>query len=162
MTLGDEMSRDCDVEPDDTMVRIKRKRIYDPQHGRIAGGTAAAPVRSVPARCCAARTINIAGYAAHAVPRAAADDNCTGTDQEQQDMTRNSYATADPKTLKASGCNPNQLCAEQQAQLVAEVKHQGRLLKPIVVRDDGGQLVIVDGEQNWAAALRAWSGRGTD
>jgi hypothetical protein len=86
----------------------------------------------------------------------------TGTDQEQQDMTRNSYATADPKTLKASGCNPNQLCAEQQAQLVAEVKHQGRLLKPIVVRDDGGQLVIVDGEQNWAAALRAWSGRGTD
>jgi hypothetical protein len=25
------MIRDCDVEPDDTMVRIKHKRIYDPQ-----------------------------------------------------------------------------------------------------------------------------------
>jgi hypothetical protein len=70
-------------------------------------------------------------------------------------MTRNSYAGVDPKTLKASVYNPNQLSAEQQDQLFAEVKHQERLLKPIVVHDDNGQLIIVDGEQNWAAALRA-------
>ena len=68
---------------------------------------------------------------------------------------RNDYAMVDPKSLKASGYNPNMLTSDQHRQLVDEVQRQGRLLKPIVCRDDAGQLIIVDGEHNWQAALEA-------
>jgi ParB-like chromosome segregation protein Spo0J len=52
----------------------------------------------------------------------------------------------DPKSLQPSGYNPNMLTDEQRAQLVDEVKRQRGLLKPVVCRDDDGQLVIIDGE----------------
>jgi ParB/RepB/Spo0J family partition protein len=68
---------------------------------------------------------------------------------------RNSYATVDPKSLKPSGYNPNMLSGDQRAQLVDEIKRQGRLLKPVVCRDDNDQLVIIDGEHTWQAALSA-------
>jgi ParB-like chromosome segregation protein Spo0J len=68
---------------------------------------------------------------------------------------RNSYAIVDPKSLRPGGYNPNALNDDQRAQLVDEIKHQGRLLKPVVCRDDAGQLVIIDGEHNWQAALEA-------
>jgi ParB-like chromosome segregation protein Spo0J/DNA-binding XRE family transcriptional regulator len=61
----------------------------------------------------------------------------------------------DPKSLKPSGYNPNVLNDDQRAQLVAEVKWLGKLLKPAVCREDDGQLVIIDGEHNWRAALEA-------
>ncbi|MDQ3256441.1 MAG: ParB N-terminal domain-containing protein [Acidobacteriota bacterium] len=38
------------------------------------------------------------------------------------------------------------------AELVAEVKHLGRLPKPVVVRPNGNGYVIVDGEHGWRAA----------
>jgi hypothetical protein len=70
-------------------------------------------------------------------------------------MARYSYATASIHSLRSSGYNPNQLTAEHHGQLVGEIERKGRLLKPIVCRDDGGQLVIIDGEHNWRAALHA-------
>jgi ParB-like chromosome segregation protein Spo0J len=64
----------------------------------------------------------------------------------------------DPKSLKPNGYNPNMLSDDQATQLVDEIKRQGRLLKPVVCRDDNGQLVIIDGEHNWQAAMVAGLG----
>jgi ParB/RepB/Spo0J family partition protein len=48
--------------------------------------------------------------------------------------------------------NPNELTAEQRAELLAEVRRLGRLPKPVVVRRKGDRYEIVDGEHGWRAA----------
>ena len=72
-----------------------------------------------------------------------------------EDLVRNRYAMVDPKTVQPSGYNPNQLSDHDKAQLLDEIRHQERLLKPVVCRKVGDQLIIVDGEHNWRAALEA-------
>ncbi len=57
--------------------------------------------------------------------------------------------------LEPNGWNPNEMDAEQFAELVAEVRHLGRICKPIIVRPEGDRFVIVDGEHNWRAAREA-------
>ncbi len=62
---------------------------------------------------------------------------------------RNSYQMVPIDSLVPSDYNPNVLSPDQYAALVREVRAQGRLLKPIVVRNDGTATVIVDGHWNW-------------
>jgi ParB/RepB/Spo0J family partition protein len=57
--------------------------------------------------------------------------------------------------LKANDYNPNVLTEEQFRELVEEVKHLGRVPKPLVVRANGQGFEIVDGEHNWKAAKEA-------
>jgi ParB/RepB/Spo0J family partition protein len=54
--------------------------------------------------------------------------------------------------LVANDWNPNQMSEEEFAELVAEVRHLGRLPKPLVVRPAGDRYVLVDGEHAWRAA----------
>ena len=72
-----------------------------------------------------------------------------------RDLVRHDYAMVDPTMIQPSGYNPNQLSEHDQAQLLAEISHQERLLKPVVCRKVGDQLIIIDGEHNWRAALEA-------
>jgi ParB/RepB/Spo0J family partition protein len=53
--------------------------------------------------------------------------------------------------LEANDWNPNQMSEEEFAELVAEIRHLGRLPKPLIVRPDGDRYVIVDGEHAWRA-----------
>jgi hypothetical protein len=57
--------------------------------------------------------------------------------------------------IDANDYNPNVLTEEEFAELLAEVKHLGRLPKPVVVRRQGDRLVVVDGEQDLEAAKAA-------
>ena len=57
--------------------------------------------------------------------------------------------------LKPNAWNPNRMDSAQFAELVEEVKHLGRILKPIVVRTNGDGYEIIDGEHNWRAAQEA-------
>jgi ParB/RepB/Spo0J family partition protein len=50
--------------------------------------------------------------------------------------------------------NPNRMSQDEFAELVAEVKHLGRLPKPVVVRPNGQGFLIVDGEHGWRAAQK--------
>jgi ParB/RepB/Spo0J family partition protein len=58
--------------------------------------------------------------------------------------------------LQPNDYNPNRMTGEEFAELVEEVRHLGRLPKPVVVRNgyagEAGQYLIVDGEHNWRAA----------
>jgi hypothetical protein len=57
--------------------------------------------------------------------------------------------------IDANDYNPNVLTEEEFAELLAEVKHLGRLPKPVVVRRQGDRVVVVDGEQGLEAAKAA-------
>lgn len=54
--------------------------------------------------------------------------------------------------LLPNAYNPNQMTQAEFHELVAEVEHLGRCPKPIVVRREGAQWLIVDGEHGWRAA----------
>ncbi|WP_291986622.1 ParB N-terminal domain-containing protein [Luteitalea sp.] len=54
--------------------------------------------------------------------------------------------------LLPNAYNPNQMTEAEFSELVAEVEHLGRCPKPIVVRREGAQWLIVDGEHGWRAA----------
>lgn len=54
--------------------------------------------------------------------------------------------------IKPNSWNPNRMGDGEFAELVAEVKHLGRLPKPVIVRRDGDTWEIVDGEHGWRAA----------
>ncbi len=56
------------------------------------------------------------------------------------------------QALTANDYNPNEMTEDEFSQLVSEVKHLGRLPKPIIVRPNGEGYVIVDGEHGWRAA----------
>ena len=55
-------------------------------------------------------------------------------------------------SLSANTYNPNEMSDDEFAELVAEVRHLGRLPKPVVVRRHGEGYLIVDGEHGWRAA----------
>ena len=60
------------------------------------------------------------------------------------------------EALQPNDYNPNQMDDERFAELVEEVRHLGRLSKPVVARPNGdGQYIIVDGEHGWRAAQAA-------
>ena len=60
------------------------------------------------------------------------------------------------EALQPNDYNPNQMADERFAELVEEVRHLGRLPKPVVARPNGdGQYIIVDGEHGWRAAREA-------
>ena len=54
--------------------------------------------------------------------------------------------------LRPNSYNPNQMDPLEFKELVAEVKHLGRLPKPVIVRKNGRGFEIVDGEHGWRAA----------
>lgn len=54
--------------------------------------------------------------------------------------------------LRPNDYNPNSMTDVEFAELVAEVRHLGRLPKPVIARRDCDGLVIVDGEHGWRAA----------
>jgi ParB/RepB/Spo0J family partition protein len=51
--------------------------------------------------------------------------------------------------------NPNVMTEAESAEFAAEVRHLGRIPKPVVVRPNGVDYVIVDGEHGWRAAIEA-------
>ena len=57
-----------------------------------------------------------------------------------------------PDHLHANDYNPNRMSGDGWAEFVAEVRHLGRVPKPIVVRPKGAEYLIVDGEHAWRAA----------
>jgi ParB/RepB/Spo0J family partition protein len=56
------------------------------------------------------------------------------------------------ESLKPNDYNPNQLSTAEFAELVTEVRHLGKLPKPVIVRPHGDEYTIVDGEHGWRAA----------
>jgi ParB/RepB/Spo0J family partition protein len=60
------------------------------------------------------------------------------------------------EVLKPNGWNPNRMTDEEFTELVEEVRHLGRLPKPVIVRNgyagNAGEYLIVDGEHGWRAA----------
>jgi ParB/RepB/Spo0J family partition protein len=56
------------------------------------------------------------------------------------------------ESIKPNAYNPNTMDTEEFAELVAEVRHLGRLPKPVVVSKASTGWVIVDGEHGWRAA----------
>ena len=54
--------------------------------------------------------------------------------------------------LQPNDYNPNRMTDEEFAELVEEVRHLGRLPKPVVVREVEDGYLIVDGEHGWRAA----------
>ncbi len=55
--------------------------------------------------------------------------------------------------LRANDYNPNEMTDAEFAELIAEIRHLGRLPKPVVVRPgSNGEFIIVDGEHAWKAA----------
>jgi hypothetical protein len=56
-------------------------------------------------------------------------------------MSRNDYEMVPTTSLAGAEYNPNTMTADAFAALLDEVREQGRLLKPIVVRDRNGERV---------------------
>ena len=57
--------------------------------------------------------------------------------------------------LEPNDYNPNHMSDDRFHELVEEVRHLGRLPKPIIVRPNGNGYIIVDGEHGWRAAQDA-------
>lgn len=55
--------------------------------------------------------------------------------------------------IQPNDWNPNQMSEEEFAELVAEVRHLGKVPKPIVLRKNGAGYEIVDGEHTYRALL---------
>lgn len=55
--------------------------------------------------------------------------------------------------IKPNDWNPNQMTDEEFAELVAEVRHLGKVPKPIVLRKNGKGYEIVDGEHTYRALV---------
>lgn len=54
--------------------------------------------------------------------------------------------------IRPNDYNPNRMPDNDFAELVAEVRHLGRIPKPVVVRESGDDFEIVDGEHGYRAA----------
>jgi ParB/RepB/Spo0J family partition protein len=87
------------------------------------------------------------------------------TDNGKLDSTKHRSKSNEPGTplttqmialgqIKPNEYNPNRMGEDEFAELVAEVKHLGRLPKPVVVRPNGQGFLIVDGEHGWRAAQK--------
>ena len=58
-------------------------------------------------------------------------------------------------TLSPNDYNPNRMSEDSFGELVAEIRHLGRLPKPVIVRPNGNGYLIVDGEHGRRAAQEA-------
>ncbi len=67
----------------------------------------------------------------------------------------NEIVTLRTDTLKPNSYNPNQMTDDEFAECLAEVRHLGRLPKPVIVRPNGAGYTIVDGEHGWRCAVEA-------
>lgn len=56
------------------------------------------------------------------------------------------------KELQPNDYNPNVMTDAEFQEFTAEVKHLGKLPKPVVVRPNGNGYIIIDGEHAWRAA----------
>lgn len=56
--------------------------------------------------------------------------------------------------LRPNDYNPNEMNSVEFAELVAEIEHLGHLPQNIIVRQDGTDYIIVDGEHGWRAAQK--------
>ena len=81
-----------------------------------------------------------------------AGSECVEQEAGQRDGARMKTTILPAASLCTNDYNPNQMNDEEFAELVAEVRHLGRLPKPVVVRQNGEGYVIVDGEHGWRAA----------
>jgi ParB/RepB/Spo0J family partition protein len=54
--------------------------------------------------------------------------------------------------IDPNGYNPNAMTDAEFAELVEEVRHLGRIPKPVIVRPAGLRFLIIDGEHGWRAA----------
>jgi len=68
------------------------------------------------------------------------------------EMSSNQITTLAVEQLRPNDYNPNKMTDDEFSEVVAEVKHLGRLPKPVIVRPNGDGFVIVDGEHGWRAA----------
>lgn len=69
---------------------------------------------------------------------------------------KNKPTTISTEKLQPNDYNPNQMSEDEFAEFVKEIRHLGRLPKPIVVRPSGNdEFVIIDGEHAWKAAQEA-------
>ncbi len=59
------------------------------------------------------------------------------------------------EALRPNDYNPNEMTEAEFTELVAEVRHLAHVPKPIIVRPNGGDYLIVDGEHGWRAAKEA-------
>ncbi len=57
--------------------------------------------------------------------------------------------------LRPNDYNPNRMTKAEFAELVEEVRHLGRLPKPVIVRPTEDGYTVVDGEHGWRAAREA-------
>ena len=57
--------------------------------------------------------------------------------------------------LRPNEYNPNEMSEAEFAECLAEVRHLGRLPKPVIVRPNGAGYTIVDGEHGWRCAVEA-------
>ena len=70
--------------------------------------------------------------------------------------TATATTTLPLSALQPNDYNPNHMTDERFAELVEEIRHLGRLPKPVVARPNSDdQYVIVDGEHGWRAAQEA-------
>ena len=67
-------------------------------------------------------------------------------------MSKELITMLSPDSLSQNDYNPNRMSDSEFAELVTEVRHLGRLPKPLVIRPNGEGFVIIDGEHGWRAA----------
>lgn len=75
-----------------------------------------------------------------------------------EDRAQRAVALLPTNRLQPNDYNPNRMTADEFAELVEEVRHLGRLPKPVVVRPVEDGYLIVDGEHGWRAATEAGLG----
>src|SRR4051812_28638664 len=72
----------------------------------------------------------------------------------QTEARRATFEEIPVASLTRNDWNPNEMTSEQKLELAAEIRRLGRVPKPIVVREVGGERYeIVDGEQTWLLAV---------
>lgn len=65
------------------------------------------------------------------------------------------FKTLPVDVIHANDYNPNHMTTAEFAELVLEVRHLGRIPKPVIVRPNDDGYVVVDGEHGWRAAREA-------
>jgi ParB/RepB/Spo0J family partition protein len=68
------------------------------------------------------------------------------------DNSASAITTLPVEQLQPNDYNPNHMTTGEFAEFVAEVRHLGKLPKPVIVRRNGDGYLIVDGEHGWKAA----------
>lgn len=78
-----------------------------------------------------------------------------GGDEMPAQGQMNGITSLPTDSIRPNQYNPNQMTDDEFAECLAEVRHLGRLPKPIIVRSNGEGFLIVDGEHGWRCAVEA-------